>query len=142
MSDADATPKEEHTQSRQDAQSKQDDTPGGMPAGPAPAIPDWYKVGWRQAGGLDATPLSEGEQQERGVLELFLKEQFYGDWYYNAALIIFVCRVPIPLFNTNVLNLSVFRRPYLHPILSPVSVLAGVGYLSSSPYVTHTIPPL
>lgn len=74
-------------------QADGDDTPvpiGGLPAGLAPAIPDWYKVGWRQVGGIDAEPLTEGEQKDRGVLEEFLGEQFYGDWYYNAALVIFV----------------------------------------------------
>lgn len=87
VSDADAPSKAEH------AADPVDDTPtpvGGMPTGPAPAIPDWYKVGWRQVSGIDAAPLSEGEEKDKGVLDLFLAEQFYGDWYHSAALIIFV----------------------------------------------------
>ena len=64
--------------------------PGAMPAGPAPAIPDWYKVGWRAGSGVDEPVLSEGEEKDKHVLDLFLKEQFYGDWYHNAALIVAV----------------------------------------------------
>ncbi|KAJ7462762.1 C2 domain-containing protein [Mycena galericulata] len=68
-----------------------DDTPQPPGAlGPAAAaIPDWYLVGWRQASRIDAAPLAEGEEQDRGVLDLFLGEQFYGAWYHNAALIVF-----------------------------------------------------
>ncbi|KAL0950758.1 hypothetical protein HGRIS_007526 [Hohenbuehelia grisea] len=61
--------------------------PGALPDGVAPAIPDWYKVGWRAAAGADDPPLEEGEEKDKGVLALFLSEQFYGDWYHNAALI-------------------------------------------------------
>lgn len=68
--------------------------PGGMPTGPAPAIPDWYKVGWRQMSGIDAAPLPEGEEKDKGVLDMFLSEQFYGSWYHNAALIVFVGAQP------------------------------------------------
>lgn len=64
--------------------------PGAMPAGPAPAIPDWYKVGWRQASGIDAPPIPEGEEKDKAVLDLFLSDQFYGTWYHNAALIVVV----------------------------------------------------
>lgn len=69
--------------------------PGAMPAGPAPAIPDWYKVGWRAVGGEDQQTLSEGEEKDKTVLDTFLKEQFYGDWYHNAALIVAVRVEPI-----------------------------------------------
>lgn len=136
MSDADAASKDK----KKDPQpQRENDTPtpiGGMPAGPAPAIPDWYKVGWRQVGGVDETPLTEGEQKDRSVLELFLKEQYYGDWYYNAALIIFVCHTTI---DRDTLTSRLFYRLCLHPTFSPVSVSAGVGYSSSSPFVPHTI---
>lgn len=64
--------------------------PGAMPAGPAPVIPDWYKIGWRAVGGLDEPALTEGEEKDKAVLLAFLKEQFYGDWYHNAAIIVFV----------------------------------------------------
>lgn len=63
---------------------------GAYPSGPAPPIPDWYKVGWRQMSGIDDAPLPEGEEKDKGVLDRFLAEQFYGSWYHNAALIIFV----------------------------------------------------
>lgn len=64
--------------------------PGAMPTDPAPAIPDWYRVGWRQVSGIDSPPPTEGEEKDRNILELFLSEQFYGDWYHNAAVIVFV----------------------------------------------------
>ncbi|KAG5648236.1 hypothetical protein DXG03_006194 [Asterophora parasitica] len=63
--------------------------PGAMPSKPAPAIPDWYRVGWRQTSGIDKPPLPEGEEKDKGVLDIFLSEQFYGAWYHNAGLIVF-----------------------------------------------------
>ncbi|KAJ6604267.1 C2 domain-containing protein [Mycena vulgaris] len=73
------------------ADDDDDDTPQPPGAlGPAAsAIPDWYLVGWRQASGIDAAPLAEGEELDKGVLDMFLSEQFYGSWYHNAALIVF-----------------------------------------------------
>ncbi|KAJ7124724.1 C2 domain-containing protein [Mycena crocata] len=74
-----------------EASDEHDDTPqppGALAAAAGP-IPDWYKVGWRQASGIDAAPLAEGEERDKGVLDLFLAEQFYGSWYHNAALIVF-----------------------------------------------------
>jgi hypothetical protein len=64
--------------------------PGELPAQLVPSIPDWYKVGWRQMSGIDNEPVPEGEEKDKGVLDMFLSEQFYGSWYHNAALIIFV----------------------------------------------------
>jgi hypothetical protein len=64
--------------------------PGEYPSGPAPAIPDWYKVGWRAVANIDAPPLEEGEEKDNHILQLFLAEQYYGQWYHNAALIFFV----------------------------------------------------
>ncbi|KAJ6574724.1 C2 domain-containing protein [Mycena capillaripes] len=74
-----------------DASEDHDDTPQppGALGGPVGAIPDWYRVGWRQASGIDAAPLAEGEERDKGVLDTFLGEQFYGSWYHNAALIVF-----------------------------------------------------
>ncbi|KAF9568534.1 tricalbin [Agrocybe pediades] len=63
--------------------------PGAMPNKPAPAIPDWYKVGWRQVSGIDKPPLPEGEERDKGILDEFLSEQFYGSWYHNAGVIVF-----------------------------------------------------
>ena len=63
-------------------------TPGSIDARPY-VIPDWYKVGWRAAGGLDS-PQLRGEAKDAAVLSTFLKEQYYGDWYHNAGLVFFV----------------------------------------------------
>jgi hypothetical protein len=65
--------------------------PGALPAGPAPVIPDWYRVGWRAVGGIDEPNLAEGEAKDKAILDMFLKEQYYGEWYYNAGLIVVVC---------------------------------------------------
>lgn len=89
--DAPKTPNEE----------EHDDTPqppGGLGAA-ASAIPDWYRVGWRQASQVDAAPLTEGEELDKGVLHMFLSEQYYGSWYHNAAVIVVVgpCRSSVSL---------------------------------------------
>lgn len=71
----------------------QQQPPGAMPAGRAPPIPDWYKVGWRAVSRVDDPAVPEGEAKEKTVLDAFLKEQFYGDWYHNAAIIVVVCPI-------------------------------------------------
>ena len=68
--------------------------PGSMPVVPAPVIPDWYKVGWRAAAGIDEPTLTEGDVKEKIVLDAFLKEQYYGEWYHNAAIIVGVSSSP------------------------------------------------
>ncbi|THV06045.1 tricalbin [Dendrothele bispora CBS 962.96] len=70
----------------------EDDTPsppGNIPSSEAPLIPDWYKIGWRQVSGVDDPPLPEGEEKDLNILSQFLSEQFYGEWYHNAAIIVF-----------------------------------------------------
>ncbi|KAI0724221.1 tricalbin [Cerioporus squamosus] len=62
--------------------------PGAMPAGLAPEIPDWYKVGWRDVSGIDRQKVAEGEEKDKELLSLFLSEQFYGEWYHNAAMVV------------------------------------------------------
>jgi hypothetical protein len=57
--------------------------PGSMPEGPAPAIPDWYKVGWRAHAGVD-DPTPTEEEKDRAILEQWLSEMYYGDWYHSA----------------------------------------------------------
>lgn len=61
-----------------------------MPNGLAPEIPDWYKVGWRDVSGIDRPALQEGEAKDKALLDLFLSEQFYGEWYHNAAMVVVV----------------------------------------------------
>lgn len=63
--------------------------PGSMPTGPAPAIPDWYRVGWRAVSAIDK-PLAEGEERERGIIAMFIDDMYYGQWYHNAGIIFFV----------------------------------------------------
>lgn len=84
------------------------EVPGAMPNGPAPAIPDWYKLGWRDVSGIDHPPLPEGEEKDKEILSQFLKQQYYGDWYHNAALIVVVSGY---LYGENMLlTLCTYRR--------------------------------
>ncbi|KAF8604948.1 tricalbin [Ceratobasidium sp. AG-I] len=62
--------------------------PGMMPTGPAPTIPDWYKVGWRAAAGID-NPIPDDEERDRGLIAMHLSEMYYGEWYHNAGVIFF-----------------------------------------------------
>ncbi|KAK7694283.1 hypothetical protein QCA50_001464 [Cerrena zonata] len=62
--------------------------PGAIPSAPAPQIPDWYKVGWRAVSGIDL-PVNENEAKDASILDTFISEQYYGDWYHNAAIIVF-----------------------------------------------------
>ncbi|KDQ54885.1 hypothetical protein JAAARDRAFT_37997 [Jaapia argillacea MUCL 33604] len=62
--------------------------PGGLPQSQTPVVPGWYKVGWRAVGGVDVPQLAEGEEKDKTVLDAFLSEQFYGEWYHNAGLIV------------------------------------------------------
>lgn len=64
--------------------------PGDYPAAKAPVIPDWYKIGWRAVTGID-NPLPEGVEKDKGILMEYINEQYYGDWYHNAAIIVVVC---------------------------------------------------
>jgi hypothetical protein len=66
-----------------------DGVPGALSAKQEPEIPEWFKVGWRQVSGID-DPAPSTEARGKAALNLFLKEQFYGDWYHNAGVIIFV----------------------------------------------------
>ncbi|KAJ7343112.1 hypothetical protein DFH08DRAFT_217906 [Mycena albidolilacea] len=57
-----------------DAPEYHDDTPQlpGTIVAASGAIPDWY--GWRHASGIDAASLAEGEEPDKGVLDIFLAD--------------------------------------------------------------------
>lgn len=101
----------------------QEQPPGAMPAGPAPVIPDWYKVGWRAAVGLDDPAVTEGEAKDKSVLDAFLSEQFYGEWYHNAALIVVVSLVYRRIIHTQ--KLTRFSGGHCHPL--PHALRSGLG---------------
>ncbi|KAI0080049.1 tricalbin [Panus rudis PR-1116 ss-1] len=61
--------------------------PGAMPAAQVAEIPDWYKVGWRAVSGIDQSA-PKGAAKHKAILEEFINEQFYGDWYHNCAIIV------------------------------------------------------
>lgn len=69
---------------------KEPEVPGAMPSQPASAIPEWYKIGWREVSGIDVQHPPEGEEKDRFVLQAFISEQYYGEWYHNAAIIVVV----------------------------------------------------
>ncbi|KAH8086661.1 tricalbin [Cristinia sonorae] len=62
--------------------------PGALPSAPAPAIPDWYKIGWRAVSGIDEPVATEGEGKHKYILDAFLHEQYYGEWYHSAGVIV------------------------------------------------------
>ena len=64
--------------------------PGDMPSGPAPEIPDWYIVGWRQMSHIDEVDPEDETQRDKSALAELVSEQYYGEWFHNAAIIIFV----------------------------------------------------
>jgi hypothetical protein len=64
--------------------------PGQLPASKAPVIPDWYKVGWRSFTDIDKPP-EEDDQRQLRLMNTWMSEQYYGQWYYNAGVIVFVC---------------------------------------------------
>lgn len=78
--------------------------PGMMPTGPAPAIPDWYKVGWRASAGIDK-PIPDDEERDRGVIAMYLSEMYYGDWYHST-LAMLRCR--------HVLTIDAIYRCWCH----------------------------
>lgn len=63
--------------------------PGTLPTGAAPAIPDWYRVGWRAVGAIDAPPPGDDER-DTNAIALFLSDMYYGQFYHNAGVIFFV----------------------------------------------------
>lgn len=82
--------------------------PGQLPASKAPPIPDWYRVGWRAFTDIDK-PLEDDDQRQLRFMNTWISEQYYGQWYHNASIIIFVCHLSI--FYRSVLMLSSFYFP-------------------------------
>ena len=64
--------------------------PGSLPTSEVAGIPDWYKVGWRAFTDFDK-PLEEEDQKQLRLMNSWISQQYYGEWYYNAALVISVC---------------------------------------------------
>ncbi|KAL2270903.1 hypothetical protein VTJ83DRAFT_274 [Remersonia thermophila] len=54
---------------------------------------DWSKTGWKPRFGWPSESVQEGESMldHQTWVESQLPEQFYGDWYHNAAIIAFAC---------------------------------------------------
>jgi len=68
-----------------------DSVPGSLTSKKADDIPDgYYRVGWRQVAGIDDPRLNTPEAKGKYLLETFLRDQFYGEWYHNAGIVIFV----------------------------------------------------
>jgi len=129
-------PDEPHASSSTDPE-----VPGAMPSGPTPAIPDWYKCGWRAVGGADSPLKTEGDEKDRLVLAAFLSEQYYGEWYHNAALIVAVSVfLSSPSENRAPIMMILHRLSYSR-ISLPASTSAGAGSSFSSRSVTPTTRP-
>lgn len=55
-------------------EEEDDEQPPGAFSGPAPAIPDWYKVGWRDVSGVDE-PVAAGEVRDKHIIASFISDQ-------------------------------------------------------------------
>ena len=101
--------------------------PGTLPAAKAGPIPDWYKVGWRAFTDVDR-PAEDEDQKQLRIMNAWIPEQYYGQWYYNAAVIIFVrhstaCHPFSPLtfkslFFSTIINLGRARGTLHSPLQS------------------------
>jgi hypothetical protein len=88
-SDASTAGSETAVSPPEDEHAVVDDVPGAVSTKPKTEIPEWL-VGWRQVSGIDDPTSTSTEARNKSALNLFLKEQFYGDWYHNAGVITFV----------------------------------------------------
>jgi hypothetical protein len=100
--------------------------PGQLPAAAAPTIPDWYKIGWRAVGGQDAP---EGKDPDKHVLAAFVADQYFGDWYHNAAIIVVVCTLYTSL-TALVLTKPLPAGHRRHPLPYAISVWLGLDFHS------------
>jgi hypothetical protein len=64
--------------------------PGDLLASKASQIPDWYKVGW-PAFTTPEIVSEDADQKQLRLMNAWLSDQYYGQWYHNAAIITFVC---------------------------------------------------
>ncbi|KZT58286.1 tricalbin [Calocera cornea HHB12733] len=66
--------------------------PGGV--GDVFQIPEWYRVGWRSAGGIDrpgamtTKDVLNAPAKPPSVLSQYIPETYYGSWYWDAAVIV------------------------------------------------------
>ena len=89
-----------------------DGVPGQLPASAAPAIPDWYKIGWREVAGQEAP---ETDDRDKHLLASFIGDRYFGDWYHNAAVIVVVCTLYTSLgFSLKTLPAGHRRHPLPH----------------------------
>ncbi|TEB13553.1 hypothetical protein FA13DRAFT_956071 [Coprinellus micaceus] len=77
-------------QEQKTAQDSTEAMPGALP--PAglllPFQTGTLSVGVKRQG--STSPFPEGEEKDKAILSQFIHEQFYGEWYHNAAVIVAV----------------------------------------------------
>lgn len=95
-----------------------------------------YKVGWRAFTDLDKAPEDEDAKDKR-LYNAWIKEQYYGQWYHNAAVIV-VVRVHKRLLYSSLYSLS--YSPSSPRTFSLASALGGDGSSSSSHSATRITP--
>ncbi|TXT05904.1 hypothetical protein VHUM_03665 [Vanrija humicola] len=68
----------------------EDDIPGTIPMTVLPGIPDWMPIGWKQVAGIEGRGIPDAKTAEQlDILSNFLSDQYYGQWYHNAGVILF-----------------------------------------------------
>ena len=72
---------------------------------------------------------AEGEEKDKAILDLFISDMYYGDWYHNAAIIFFV----------RTINLAFVTRLRIFQIIGCICVSlshpisGGMGVVSCGP---------
>ncbi|TFY64762.1 hypothetical protein EVG20_g5845 [Dentipellis fragilis] len=84
--EAEAKDKEEDRDEEEGGVVGHPQIPGAIPASTVPDIPGWYKAGWRAFTDLDA---QDEDSKDRRMLHAFISDQYYGEWYHSAGLVVF-----------------------------------------------------
>jgi hypothetical protein len=74
--------------------------PGAIPSSNSSVNPECYKVGWRAFTDLDKHPEDEDQNLVR-LMYAWLFNQYYGQGYHSAAIIVFVCHPTASSFATS-----------------------------------------
>ncbi|KAL1412655.1 Tricalbin-2 [Vanrija albida] len=68
----------------------ENDIPGTIPMTVLPGVPDWMPIGWKQVAGIEGRGIPDAKTAEQlDILSNFLSDQYYGQWYHNAGVIVF-----------------------------------------------------
>lgn len=110
-SEADAASAVKDLASAAKSPSELEGVPGQLSSVPLPSsgIPEWYKVGW--AAQMESAPDRDlMEVKHKALLETFLSEMYYGDWY--AVSYFGILRRDLSGLTKEVLDVQVSQRSH------------------------------